>query len=160
LGYAAVPSTAPSYGDYSRDLGASQQGYGPTPYTNGSLAAAPSYPEPPDIPPYDSLLPEPRPADSQFDVVLPDPAGDPMLAFKNGQWFKLGAGGITSSPITVRSAVLEYSDMAGSVVQILCWWMRENSRRERSLDIATELALAVTELTHMADLRTKTPAFY
>jgi hypothetical protein len=38
--------------------------------------------------------------------------------------------------------------------------MRENSRRERSLDIATELALAVTELTHMADLRTKTPAFY
>ena len=89
-----------------------------------------------------------------------DPAGSPMLAFKNGQWFKLGAGGITSSPITVRSAVLEYSDVAGSVVQILCWWMRENSRRERSLDIATELALAVTELTHMADLRTKTPAFY
>jgi hypothetical protein len=159
-GYAAAPPTAPSYGDYSSGLGASEHGYVPAPYTNGSLAAAPSYPEPHDIPPYDSLLPEPRPVDSQFDVVLPDPAGNPMLAFKNGQWFKLGAGGITSSPITVRSAVLEYSDMAGSVVQILCWWMRENSRRERSLDIATELALAVTELTHMADLRTKTPAFY
>jgi hypothetical protein len=159
-GYPAVPSTAPSYGDYTSGLGASQQGYAPAPYTNGSLAAEPSYQEPHDVPSYDSLLPEPRQADSQFDVVLPDPAGNPMLAFKHGQWFKLGAGGITSSPITVRSAVLEYSDMAGSVVQILCWWMRENSRRERSLDIATELALAVTELTHMADLRTKTPAFY
>jgi hypothetical protein len=160
LGYPATPSTAPAFGDYSSGLGAGQHGRAPAPYTNGSLAAASSYPEPHDIPSYDSLLPEPRQADSQFDVVLPDPAGSPMLAFKNGQWFKLGAGGITSSPITVRSAVLEYSDMAGSVVQILCWWMRENSRRERSLDIATELALAVTELTHMADLRTKTPAFY
>ena len=159
-GYAAAPSTAPAFGDYSSGLGAGHHEQAPATYTNGSLAAAPSYPEPHDIPSYDSLLPEPRQADSQFDVVLPDPAGSPMLAFKNGQWFKLGAGGITSSPITVRSAVLEYSDMAGSVVQILCWWMRENSRRERSLDIATELALAVTELTHMADLRTKAPAFY
>ena len=160
MGYAAAPSTAPSFGDYSPDLAPSHPGYPPAPYTNGSLAAAPSYPEHHDVPAYDSLLPEPRQPDSQFDVVLPDPAGNPMLAFKHGQWFKLGAGGITSSPITVRSAVLEYSDMAGSVVQILCWWMRENSRRERSLDIATELALAVTELTHIADLRSKTPAFY
>jgi hypothetical protein len=159
-GYAAAPSTAPAYGDYSSGLDAGPLGYAGAPYTNGSLTAAPGFPEPHEVPPYDSLLPEPRPVDSQFDVVLPDSAGNPMLAFKNGQWFKLGAGGITSSPITVRSAVLEYSDMAGSVVQILCWWMRENSRRERSLDIATELALAVTELTHMADLRTKTPAFY
>jgi hypothetical protein len=159
-GYPAVPPTAPAYGDYSSGPGAGPHGYASAPYTNGSLAAAPSFPEAHEVPSYDSLLPEPRQADSQFDVVLPDSAGDPMLAFKNGQWFKLGAGGITSSPITVRSAVLEYSDMAGSVVQILCWWMRENSRRERSLDIATELALAVTELTHMADLRTKTPAFY
>jgi len=160
MGYAAAPPTAPSFGDYAPGPAPSHPGYAPAPYTNGALAAAPSYSEPHDVPSYDSLLPEPRQPDSQFDVVLPDQAGEPMLAFKNGQWFKLGAGGITSSPITVRSAVLEYSDMAGSVVQILCWWMRENSRRERSLDIATELALAVTELTHMADLRSKTPAFY
>jgi hypothetical protein len=132
-----------------------------TPFTDGALATAPAPVEAQHEPPaYDSRLPEPRQSDSQFDVVLPDQAGDPALAFKNGQWFKLGAGGITSSPITVRSAVLDHSNLAGSVVQILCWWMRENSRRERALDIATELALAVTELTHMADLRQKTPAFY
>ncbi len=159
--YASAPLGASSFGQTSTAF--AQHPYVSSPYTDGALAAiatpttfADSY-EPPS---YDSRLPEPRQPDSQFDVVLPDPAGEPALAFKNGQWFKLGVGGITSSPITVRSAVLDHSDLAGSVVQILCWWMRENSRRERALDIATELALAVTELTHMADLRTKTPAFY
>lgn len=162
-GYTAAPPSTQSFDGYSSGFGTAPHVQAPAPYSNGSLATASGYAEQHELPSYDSLLPEPRQPDrpdSQFDVVLPDTAGNPMLAFKNGQWFKLGAGGITSSPITVRSAVLEYSDLAGSVVQILCWWMRENSRRERSLDIATELALAVTELTHMADLRKKTPAFY
>jgi len=121
-----------------------------------ALAAAPSFAEPvrPEPPSYDSMLPERR-MDTQYDVVLPDSLGHPLLAFKNGQWFRFSAGGAGASPVTVRTAVLEHGDLAGSVVQIICWWMRENSRRERALDIATELALAVTELTHLAELRKK-----
>lgn len=116
----------------------------------------PSFAEPmrPEPPAYDSMLPERR-MDTQYDVVLPDSLGHPLLAFKNGQWFRFSAGGAGASPVTVRTAVLEHGELAGSVVQIICWWMRENSRRERALDIATELALAVTELTHMAELRKK-----
>jgi hypothetical protein len=121
-----------------------------------ALATASSFDEQvrPEPPAYDSMLPERR-MDTQYDVVLPDSLGHPLLAFKNGQWFRFSAGGSGASPVTVRTAVLEHGDLAGSVVQIICWWMRENSRRERALDIATELALAVTELTHMAELRKK-----
>jgi hypothetical protein len=159
--HAAPSQAAPSYPDGGHAT-ISSGDYGmATALAAASSFAEPMPPEPmrpapiqPEPPAYDSMLPERR-MDTQYDVVLPDSLGHPLLAFKNGQWFRFSAGGAGASPVTVRTAVLEHGELAGSVVQIICWWMRENSRRERALDIATELALAVTELTHVAELRKK-----
>ncbi len=80
-----------------------------------------------------------------FHVVLPDALGNPALGFRDGTWFRLGLGG-RPQPLMARSAILEYPDQAGSVVQICCWWMRENHAHPRALDLATELAITVAEM--------------
>ena len=50
----------------------------------------------------------------------------------------------------IRSAIILCPHAAGSIVQIVCWWMRENTQTSRALDLATELALCVGELARKA----------
>lgn len=97
------------------------------------------------LPPYDQSI---RDFERQYQVVLPDPVGKPAVGFREGSWFRLNSG--TPHPIPIRSAIILCPHAAGSVVQIICWWMRENSRNTRALDLATELALAVGELARKA----------
>lgn len=92
-----------------------------------------------------------RHLERSYDVVVPDSLGNPMLAFRDGHWFGLGPGA-APRPVTARSAILRYPEAAGTVVQITCWWMREHGYAERALDLATEVALTVSELTRMAGL--------
>lgn len=93
-----------------------------------------------------------RHLEARYDVVLPDALGHPMLAFRDGYWYRFGAES-SPRPMSARSAIFRYPDAAGSIVQVICWWMREHRHEERALDLATELALAVSEITRMSGLR-------
>ncbi|MGH3328971.1 MAG: hypothetical protein ACRDPT_14475 [Streptomycetales bacterium] len=86
-----------------------------------------------------------------YQVVLPDALGHPMLAFRDGYWYQIGSD-FSPHPVTAHTAILRHPSTAGSIVQVLCWWMREHYRHPRALDLATELSLAVSELARVADL--------
>lgn len=105
----------------------------------------PFIPRPPDGP----LALEPaRPSDADrpFDVVLPDALGHPSLGFREGIWFRVGPGH-PPQRIGARTAILGHPDAAGPIVQIMCWWMREHPGHGQSVDLSTELALLVAEMT-------------
>jgi hypothetical protein len=97
------------------------------------------------LPPYDRSV---RDFERHYQVVLPDSVGQAAIGFRDGAWFRLNSGAPHSVPI--RSAIIICPHAAGSIVQIVCWWMRENTRSPRALDLATELALAVGELARKA----------
>ncbi|WP_436772177.1 hypothetical protein [Yinghuangia sp. YIM S09857] len=84
----------------------------------------------------------PRP----FDVVLPDALGHPALGFRDGRWFRVGSDQQPPHPVAARAAILGNPHAAGPIVQIMCWWMRENPRHGHAVDLATELALLVGEM--------------
>ncbi|MEY9927290.1 hypothetical protein ABH926_001915 [Catenulispora sp. GP43] len=85
-----------------------------------------------------------RELERQYHVVLQDSLGHPALGFREGTWFRLTVSG--PQPLQLRGAIRTCPHAAGSIVQIACWWMRENPMQPRSLDLATELALTVGEL--------------
>jgi hypothetical protein len=97
------------------------------------------------LPPYDQSV---RDFERQFQVVLPDSVGQAAVGFRDGVWYRLNSGG--PHPVPIRSAIIMCPHAAGSIVQIVCWWMRENPRAPRALDLATELALTVGELARKA----------
>jgi hypothetical protein len=97
------------------------------------------------LPPYDQSI---RELERQYQVVLPDSVGQAALGFRDGVWFRVNAG--APRPVPLRSAIILCPHAAGSIVQIACWWMRENARTSRALDLATELALTVGELARKA----------
>jgi hypothetical protein len=97
------------------------------------------------LPPYDQSM---RDFERHYQVVLPDSVGQAALGFRDGSWFRLNSG--TPHAVPIRSAIIICPHAAGSIVQIVCWWMRENIRSPRALDLATELALAVGELARKA----------
>jgi hypothetical protein len=97
------------------------------------------------LPPYDQSI---RELERQYQVVLPDSVGQAALGFRDGVWFRLNGG--AARPVLIRSAILLCPHAAGSIVQIVCWWMRENAHTSRALDLATELALCVGELARKA----------
>lgn len=97
------------------------------------------------LPPYDQSI---RELERQYQVVLPDSVGQPALGFREGVWFRVNGGVVR--PVLIRSAIILCPHAAGSIVQIACWWMRENAHSSRALDLATELALCVGELARKA----------
>ena len=97
------------------------------------------------LPPYDQSI---RELERQYQVVLPDSVGQPALGFRDGVWVRVNAG--AHRPVLIRSAIILCPHAAGSIVQIACWWMRENAHTSRALDLATELALCVGELARKA----------
>ena len=97
------------------------------------------------LPPYDQSM---RDFERHYQVVLPDSVGQAALGFRDGNWFRLNSG--TPHAVPIRSAIIICPHAAGSIVQIVCWWMRENTRSPRALDLATELALTVGELARKA----------
>lgn len=97
------------------------------------------------LPPYDQSV---RDFERQFQVVLPDSVGQAAVGFRDGVWYRLNNS--TPHPVPIRSAIILCPHAAGSIVQIVCWWMRENARAPRALDLATELALTVGELARKA----------
>jgi hypothetical protein len=97
------------------------------------------------LPPYDQSV---RDFERHFQVVLPDSVGQATVGFREGVWYRLNSG--SPYPVPIRSAIILCPHAAGSIVQIACWWMRENARTPRALDLATELALTVGELARKA----------
>jgi hypothetical protein len=83
-----------------------------------------------------------------YDVTLPGALGYVELGFHGGRWFSLG--GVDPRPISTRDALRAHPELGGPIVQVVCWWMRENATDPRALDLATELALAVGELSREA----------
>lgn len=79
-----------------------------------------------------------------YDVTLSGSLGSPELGFRNGQWYSLC--GESARPISVGDAMVPHSEQAGQITQLVCWWLREHPRDPRAVDLATELALAVSDL--------------
>jgi hypothetical protein len=80
----------------------------------------------------------------RFDVTLMGPLGEPEFGFAHGQWFSLT--GETAREVTVGEAIVAHPDKAGPIVQLACWYLREKPSTARALDLATELAMAVSDL--------------
>lgn len=80
----------------------------------------------------------------RFDVTLMGPLGDPEFGFHGGQWYSLT--GDSAREVTVGEAIVAHPDKAGPIVQLACWYLREKPSTGRALDLATELAMAVSEL--------------
>ncbi|KWW97911.1 hypothetical protein C3Y87_19455 [Carbonactinospora thermoautotrophica] len=93
------------------------------------------------------LSPQWRDLERWYNVVLPDALGNPMLGFRDGCWFSLTAG--SPAPLTAHAAIKRCPDAASTIVQVICWWMREHRHHDRALDLATELALAVGDLARL-----------
>ena len=83
-------------------------------------------------------------AGPRFDVTLMGPLGEPEFGFAHGQWYSLT--GETAREVTVGEAILAHPDKAGPIVQLACWYLREKPSTGRALDLATELAMAVSDL--------------
>jgi hypothetical protein len=79
-----------------------------------------------------------------FDVTLMGPLGEPEFGFAHGQWYSLA--GETAREVTVGEAIVAHPDKAGPIVQLACWYLREKPSTARALDLATELAMAVSDL--------------
>lgn len=92
-----------------------------------------------------------RELERHYNVVLPDALGHPMLGFRDGTWFAIGPGGMPQ-PLSARTAIMRFPASAGSIVQVICWWMREFHTHPRAIDLATELAFTVSEMASMAGL--------
>lgn len=80
----------------------------------------------------------------RFDVTLMGPLGDPEFGFQGGQWYSLTGDGVRE--VTVGEAIVAHPDKAGPIVQLACWYLREKPSTARALDLATELAMAVSDL--------------
>jgi len=85
---------------------------------------------------------------SEYDVTLTGALGSADLGFRAGWWFSLGPS--VARPISTRDALRAHPTLGGPIVQVVCWWMREHPTDPRALDIATELAFAVGELSRGA----------
>ena len=80
----------------------------------------------------------------RFDVTLMGPLGEPEFGFHGGQWYSLT--GDSAREVTVGEAIVAHPDKAGPIVQLACWYLREKPSTARALDLATELAMAVSDL--------------
>jgi hypothetical protein len=81
---------------------------------------------------------------SAFDVTLSGPLGNVDLGFRAGHWYSLC--GDLERRVSVGEAMWVHPQLAGQITQLACWWMRQNPMSERSLDLATELSMAVSEI--------------
>lgn len=97
-----------------------------------------------------------KPAGPVFDVTLMGPLGEPEFGFAHGQWYSLT--GETAREVTVGEAILAHPDKAGPIVQLACWYLREKPSTARALDLATELAMSVSDLARMALFRERRSA--
>jgi hypothetical protein len=92
----------------------------------------------------------------RFDVTLMGPLGEPEFGFAHGQWYSLT--GETAREVTVGEAILAHPDKAGPIVQLACWYLREKPSTGRALDLATELAMAVSDLARREHYRARRSA--
>jgi hypothetical protein len=80
---------------------------------------------------------------SVFDVTLTGPLGNVDLGFRDGHWYSIC--GELERRVSVGEAMRVHPQLAGQITQLACWWMRQNPMSERSLDLATELSMAISE---------------
>lgn len=88
--------------------------------------------------------PEAAPVARRYDVTLMGPLGEPEFGFGQGRWYALA--GPNAREVAVAEPLRAHPDKAGQVVQLACWWLRENPNQARALDLATELSMAISEL--------------
>jgi hypothetical protein len=81
---------------------------------------------------------------SAFDVTLSGPLGNVDLGFRAGHWYSLS--GEQERRVSVGEAMWVHPQLAGQITQLVCWWMRQHPMSERSLDLATELSMAIAEI--------------
>lgn len=118
-------------------------------HPSGPLPRTGVWPPPPVVPATPAELTTPKvyadeiPA-SVYDVSLTGPLGTIDLGFAGGHWYSLA--GDESRPVTTGEAMRSHPELVGQIVQVVSWWMRENPKTDRALDLATELAMAVSEV--------------
>ncbi|MGQ0625239.1 MAG: hypothetical protein ACT4PP_11410 [Sporichthyaceae bacterium] len=83
-----------------------------------------------------------------YDLTLNGPLGGPEFGFAEGRWLSITETG--TRPVSVSTVLHAHPEKAGQITQLACWWLRENSKRERAIDLATELSLAVSDLARRA----------
>lgn len=79
-----------------------------------------------------------------FDATLHGALGLVELGFRGGVWYSVTDS--SSRPVTVAGAMKAHPQLAGQISQLVCWWIRQHPMSDRALDLATELAMAVSEM--------------
>lgn len=114
-------------------------------HPSGPLPQAGTWPPQGEVPDSPARLTGPQISEA-YDVTLAGALGLVELGFRGGLWYS-----ITDSharPVTVAQAMRAHPQLSGQITQLVCWWMRQHPMSDRALDLATELALAVSEVAH------------
>lgn len=112
-------------------------------HPSGPLPRAGVWPPTGGVPESLASLVEPY-APRRYDVTLMGPLGEPEFGFGGGYWYSLI--GEQAREVPVGDAINAHPDKAGQIVQLACWWLREQPSTARALDLATELSMAISAL--------------
>lgn len=116
-------------------------------HPSGPLPQAGTWPPQGEVPDSPARLTGPQISEA-YDVTLTGALGLVELGFRGGFWYS-----ITDSyarPVTVAVAMRTHPQLCGQITQLVCWWMRQHPMSDRALDLATELAMAVSEAAYRA----------
>ncbi|MGQ0466868.1 MAG: hypothetical protein ACT4QG_16285 [Sporichthyaceae bacterium] len=112
-----------------------------TDHPSGPLPQAGVWPPTSEVPDSPAELTIPSICEA-FDATLAGALGLAELGFRGGVWYSITDH--SSRPVTVAEAMRTHPQLAGQITQLVCWWMRQHPMSDRSLDLATELAIAVS----------------
>lgn len=112
-------------------------------HPSGPLPQAGEWPPSGEVPDSPAALATPQIADA-YDVTLNGALGMVELGFRGGYWYAITDS--SQRQVSVAEAMRRNPELCSQITQIVCWWMRQHPMSDRALDLATELSMAVSEL--------------
>jgi hypothetical protein len=112
-------------------------------HPSGPLPQAGEWPPSGGVPDSPAALTVPQISDA-YDVTLAGPLGMVELGFRAGFWFSVTDR--SERQVTVAEAMRRHPELSSQITQLVCWWMRQHPMSDRAMDLATELSMAVSEM--------------
>lgn len=112
-------------------------------HPSGPLPQAGEWPPSGEVPDSPAELAVPQISDA-YDVTLTGALGLVDLGFRGGFWYAITDR--AARQVSVAEAMRRNPELSSQITQLVCWWMRQHPMSDRAMDLATELAMAVSEL--------------
>lgn len=112
-------------------------------HPSGPLPQTGVWPPTGEVPDSPAALTVPQISDA-YDVTLAGPLGMVDLGFRAGYWYAITDK--SERQVTVAEAMRRNPELCSQITQLVCWWMRQHPMSDRAMDLATELSMAVSEM--------------